>query len=72
MADNIIPLRPGKCDTAEQVLEHASKADLEHIMVVGIKRDGENYFNMNGTSTLLHDAWMLKCAERSINKMLDD
>lgn len=64
MVDNVIPLRPAKLTTAALVLEDAAKADLEHIMIVGIKKNGENYIELSGNSTLMHDTWMLKCADR--------
>lgn len=68
MAD-IITLR--KLQTPQQVLDDAQAADLEHVIVLGITKGGENYFQSTGQSTLKHLVWLIFCGNDSVTRMVN-
>ena len=65
---NVVALR--KNETAAQVIDDAAGNDLEHVMVVGVRRDGSNYFQTSGQSTLKDLAWLEFCASNALHRMI--
>lgn len=66
--DNVIPLR--ELETPQQVLEDALKADLEDVVVSGIRKDGTNYLQFNGSGKLQTLIWLVFSAENSVHRIL--
>ena len=70
--NNVVPLHPHLLSTPEEVFAHATEAKLEHVIVAGIKTDGDNYFQSSGNSALLHLAWILVCVDDTIKRMINE
>ena len=66
---NVVALR--ELQTVEQVLDHARKSGLSHVIVAGITEGGENYFRVTGVSTLKELVWVDFCIHDSMQRMVN-
>lgn len=57
--------------SAENVVQSASEADLEHAVVIGWEKNGAFYLS-SSYGDMAHTLWLLEQAKRALFDMADD
>ena len=67
---SVVELRPGAMLTAQCERDDATKNNLDKIVIVGITKEGNNYFQSSANTTLGELAWMHFSFGDSLRRMI--